>query len=92
MVKYSVFIFQNQIKKFIMIKSEIKEKLFADFIARNPQTGKSKNLRISAWGCCLNIDFLRKNNLKFVSEREYICEDIYFFTEMFDVLESALIL
>lgn len=73
-------------------KSEIKEKLFADFIARNPQTGKSKNLRISAWGCCLNIDFLRKNNLKFVSEREYICEDIYFFTEMFDVLESALIL
>lgn len=71
---------------------EIKNQLLPDFIARNPYTGKSANLRISAWNCGLSVSFLRNNNLRFVSEREFISEDIYFYVELFSHLNKATII
>lgn len=73
-------------------KEEIMNHLLPDFIARNPYTGVSRNLRISAWNCCLNREFLKTNKLDFVSEREYISEDIYFYIEMFSCLKSVSII
>jgi len=66
--------------------------LLPDFIARNPYTGVSRNLRISAWNCCLNREFLIKNELKFVSERDYISEDVYFYIELFACLQKVSIM
>lgn len=71
---------------------EIKNVLFPEFIARDPRTGISRNLRISAWNCCINLEFLRNNNIKFVSEREYISEDIYFYIELFAKLQRVIII
>ena len=79
-------------KTFYDDTDEIKNSLLADFIARNPYTGEKSNLRISACSCCLNIDFLRNNQLEFVSEREYISEDTYFFIELFNKLQTASII
>lgn len=73
-------------------KEEIMNQLLPDFIARNPYTGVSRNLRISAWNCCLKRDFLTEKNLSFVSEREYISEDIYFYIEMFACLQRVSII
>lgn len=73
-------------------KSEIMNQLLPDFIARNPYTGVSRNLRISAWNCCLNREFLIKNELKFVSERDYISEDVYFYIELFACLQKVSIM
>lgn len=73
-------------------KEEIMNHLLPDFIARNPYTGVSRNLRISAWNCCLKRDFLVEKNLSFVSEREYISEDIYFYIEMFACLQRVSII
>lgn len=78
-------------KSYYSNSEEIKNQLLPDFIARNPYTGKSANLRISAWNCGLNISFLRNNNLRFVSEREFISEDIYFYVELFSCLNRLTI-
>ena len=79
----------NPQKMFYNNPEEIREELLPDYIDLNPHTGYVSNLRMSACTSCLSLDFLRKNNLKFVSEREYISEDVYFFIEMFNYLSSA---
>lgn len=79
-------------KKLYTDKMVIMNQLLPDFIARNPYTGISRNLRISAWNCCLSGDFLKKNGLKFVSEREYISEDVYFYIELFACLQRVSIM
>lgn len=38
---------------------------------------------VSAWGKMYDLDMLRKNNLRFVSEREIISEDAYFSLSLF---------
>lgn len=70
-------------------KAEIMNQLLPDFLARDPYTGVSRNLRISAWNCCLNRNFLKTNKLRFVSEREHISEDIYFYIDMFACLQRV---
>lgn len=79
-------------KNYYCDKNEIMNDLLANFITKNPYTGKRFNIRISAWNCCLNLNFLRKNSLKFVSEREFISEDIYFYIDMFRYLNYVSIL
>lgn len=70
-------------------KEEIKNKLLCDFLGRDPYKGISRGLRISVCTCCMNIEMLRANNLRFVSEREYISEDIYFYLELFSNLSKV---
>lgn len=67
-------------------KKEIINEILPDFIAEGEE--ENKNLSISAWSCCLNVEFLKKNGLKFVSERKYISEDIYFYMDMFYYLSK----
>lgn len=65
-------------------KNEIINEILPDFISTGDK--EDKNLLINMGTCCINIDFLKKNNLKFVSEREYISEDIYFYMDVFNYL------
>lgn len=71
---------------------EIKNQLLPDLIAKNPYSRKSANLIISAWNCAFSLSFLRDNNLRFVSEREFISEDVYFYIELFSHLKKATII
>lgn len=82
----------NPEKDFYDNKNEIMNKLFPDFLAMNPHTGRRSWLRISVCTCCLSMEFLKQNKLRFVSEREYISEDIYFYIEMFSKLRSVVLL
>lgn len=82
----------SPVKNYYSNPDEIKNVLLPEFIARNPRTGISRNLRVSAWNCCINLDFLKNSNIKFVSEREYISEDIYFYIELFAKLHKVSII
>ena len=66
--------------------SEIKNVLLPEFIAKNPHTGRQSNIRVSVCTCCINVRMLKINNLRFVSERDYISEDLYFYIELFNNL------
>lgn len=68
---------------------EIKNVLLPDFICSNPETGEGHSIRISAWNCCINTSVLRCNDLSFVSERQFISEDIYYYIEAFPYLDSV---
>lgn len=68
---------------------EIMNVLFPAFIAKDPYSGISFNIRISAWNCCISKAVLEEHNLRFVSEREFISEDIYFYIELFQYLKSV---
>lgn len=72
--------------------AEIKNKLLPEFIAKSPHTGIASNLRISAWNCCTKIELFNKYRLRFPSEREYISEDLYFYMDLFNVLNKVSIL
>ena len=72
--------------------AEIKNKLLPEFIAKSPHTGIASNLRISAWNCCTKMELFNKNHLRFPSEREYISEDLYYYMDLFNVLNKVSIL
>lgn len=67
---------------------EICNNVFPYFFCRNPYTGYTYNIRMSVCCCCLSIKMINDNNLRFVSERQYISEDIYFYIEMFCFLSK----
>lgn len=67
----------------------IKNKLLPDFICGDPKTGINRRIRISAWNCCISVSLLKQSGLRFVSEREYISEDIFFYVELFPYLHSV---
>ena len=72
--------------------NRIKNELLADFIARNPHSGRKSNLRVSVCCSCLKKETVESNHLRFVSERQYISEDLYFFIELFNYLNKVTIL
>lgn len=66
-------------KQIYLDKNEIKNKLLAEFIL-------NKKIFISAWSLCIKLSLLKKNNILFPSEREFISEDIYFLVVLFNYL------
>lgn len=74
------------------MEDSIDSELLADFLGRNPRTGEWKNLRISVCICCLKLKTIRKANLQFVSERQYISEDTYFYLQLFPHLAKVYLL
>ena len=79
----------NPYKDYYDNNIEIKNNLLSDFIMQNPRSSVQTNLAISAWNCCISKEFLDKNRLQFVSEREYISEDLYFYLEIFEHLNKV---
>lgn len=76
-------------KKQFVDNDTIKNDVFLDFI---DDLGKNKNFNMSACMCCIKKSFIDKYNIFFKSEREFISEDFYFFTELFNKVSSLLIL
>ena len=52
---------------------------------------KSDSIRMSVWNGIYSMDIIKKNNIKFPSEREYISEDIIFDMEYYKYCNSVTI-
>lgn len=72
---------------FYSSKESIVNNLLSDFIFPDANSS-SKELCKSAWGCCIKNDTLKKNHIRFISEREYINEDYYFWIDNFDKFQN----
>lgn len=77
----------NPNQKFYVGNKKIIDDLLPHFIGN---FDSSKHFNMSACMCCIKLDFLKKNKLFFVSERDFISEDFYFYIEMFKFIESIL--
>lgn len=53
-------------------------RLMRDMIASEPSTRYDRDIQVSAKVVLYNVDFLRSNQLRFVSERQYLSEDLLF--------------
>lgn len=66
-----------QTKKALYAGNEIREDFLADLIGPDSVTGEKTYLTMSAWATMVSRQFIEENNWRFVSEREYISEDVY---------------
>lgn len=64
-------------KKEIYNGDEIREDFLADLIAPDPVSGETTNLIMSAWATMVSRQLIEETGWRFVSEREYISEDVY---------------
>lgn len=56
---------------------EVLSKFLPELICTDPKTGTASDLLMSAWSCLYRRQLLVECNFHFVSEREYISEDVY---------------
>lgn len=68
---------------------EIKDVFLADLIAPNSKTGEVTNLIMSAWATMISNRIIQKYNWRFVSEREYISEDLYSLLQLYSYVNSV---
>lgn len=62
--------------------NEIKD-LLLDFIATEPNAKKDTIMEVSVWKALFRKSIFEENNIKFVSERQFISEDIIFDIDFF---------
>lgn len=67
---------EEKIEKELFIGAEIKEKLIPRMIGSSPE--KHDSLPMSTCSTLYSMDIIKKHNLRFCSEREWISEDILF--------------
>lgn len=72
--------------------TEVQDILLAEKIAPDPKTGKDSNLGISSCTGLFSLEILKKNNIRFHSEREIICEDLYFTLDLYKYVNKVAIL
>ena len=56
---------------------EVLSQFLPELICTDPKTGTASDLLMSAWSCLYRRQLLVECNFHFVSEREYISEDVY---------------
>ena len=77
----------------IYIEDEVQNKLLPEVLGKSPyvKEGYSVN-NMSAWCWAYRVDVLRKNNFRFVSERDIISEDIYSLLNLMSDIKRVTIL
>lgn len=70
----------------------VQEILLPGILAKDPKTGMYMGIPCSVWSIMFNMDLIKKTKWRFVSEREYICEDIYSLLVLFKNIHSAAVL
>lgn len=81
-----------QTEKEIYEGESVQEYVLPNLIAPNPTTGVRTNLWMSAWACMYSMDAIQREKWRFVSERQYISEDVYSLLYLYKDLKSAAIL
>ena len=71
---------------------EVKSFILPELLAPNPLTGKKTNLWMSAWLCMYSMPLIQKTGWRFVSEREYISEDVYSLLLLYNKIERVSVL
>lgn len=61
----------------------VQETFLPDYVGADPRTGHSACVQASAWSCMISMDLIRRENWRFVSEREIISEDYYSMLKLF---------
>lgn len=72
--------------------NEIQSILLPDILSVNPNTGKKSNLNVTAWSCLYSMNLINKTNWRFVSERQYISEDLYSLLILYKSVKKVAIL
>ena len=71
---------------------EVLSQFLPELICTDPKTGTASGLLMSAWSCLYRRQLLVECDFHFVSEREYISEDVYFYIELFACLQKVSIM
>lgn len=79
-------------KKKLYRQSEVQSYVLPNLIAPDPKTGEKTNLWMSAWACMYSMEAIQREQWKFVSERQYISEDVYSLLFLYKGLQSVAIL
>lgn len=56
---------------------QVTQYVLPNLLAPDPKTGVETNLWMSAWACFYSMELIQRVGWRFVSEREYISEDLY---------------
>ena len=62
--------------------------LILDMVGSSPTSDKDRKFNMSVWHGIYKLSKIKKNNIKFLSEREMISEDIIFHINYLDVVET----
>lgn len=79
-------------QKKLYCHSEVQSYVLPNLIAPDPTTGERTNLWMSAWVCMYSMEAIQRGQWKFVSERQYISEDVYSLLFLYKGLKSVAIL
>ena len=71
---------------------EVLSKFLPELICTDPKTGTASDLLMSAWSCLYRRQLLVECNFHFVSEREYISEDVYSLMKLMPNVHSVSVL
>lgn len=70
----------------------VRSRFLPDYVGADPVTGRWARVQASAWSCMIAMDLIRRENWRFVSEREIISEDYYSMLELFRGVQTVAIL
>ncbi|MCD7836913.1 MAG: glycosyltransferase [Lachnospiraceae bacterium] len=70
----------------------VQRELLPDLISPNLDTGYATDLHMSAWASVYSTKLIRETSWKFVSEREFIAEDVYSLLELYQYVNKVVIL
>lgn len=78
--------------KYVYQGDEIKSVMMPNALSYNADTGEDWNFSLSAWSYMYSIEIIRSSGWRFVSERQFISEDIYSVLEFYHYVRKAVIL
>lgn len=78
--------------KTIFTGDEIREEFIKHILSSYKYNGECWNLNLSAWNCMYSMSMIRKNNFKFVSEREIISEDVFSLLYLYSKMNRVVII
>lgn len=78
--------------KNLFVNEEVRKIFLKHFLIGNRYKKENWNLFISACMCMFSLDIIKKNNFRFVSEREIISEDIFFLLGFYSYVKKVSII
>lgn len=78
--------------KFFYEETEVQTYILPNMISPDPKTGKETNLWMSACSGMYSMAAIKRANWRFVSERQYISEDVYSLLYLYKKIKSVSVL
>ncbi|MBU3111067.1 glycosyltransferase family 2 protein [Clostridium lacusfryxellense] len=81
-----------KLDKLIYEGAEVRNCYLPELIASNPRSKYENGLNMSAWCRIYKTSTLKQVNFQFVSERDYIAEDVYSLAYLFSNINSVIVI